>query len=163
MLIHRTLAVCALSGLALSGCRRSPAPIANADREAIHLAVDNFTKAVLAGDFATAASEYAENGMLLPPNAPIVEGRPAIESFFARFGKVTTFNEKFVELEASGDLAYARLTYDLSMTPPGTTARLNDTGKLILIFRKQINGSWLVSRGIWNSDVGIKTVVATTK
>ena len=47
MLIHRTLAVCALSGLALSGCRRSPAPIANADREAIHLAVDNFTKAVV--------------------------------------------------------------------------------------------------------------------
>src|SRR2546423_1714508 len=158
MRMHRVLAGCALSGLVLSGCRGSPTPFANADREAIQLAVDNFTKAVLAGDFATAASEYADDGMLLPPNAPIVQGRPAIESFAASFGKVTTFNEKIVELEARGDLAYARLTYDLAMTPPGSAAALNDTGKLILIFRKQINGSWRVWRGIWNSDVSIKTV-----
>jgi uncharacterized protein (TIGR02246 family) len=160
MLIHRSLTLFALAGLALSGCEGTPAPIANADRDTIRLMVDNFTKAVVAGDFATAASYYAEDGMVLPPNAAPIEGRPAIQSFLASFPKITTFNQKIVELVASGDLAYARLTYQLSTMPAGATAPLNDSGKAIIILRKQINGTWLITREILNSDLAIKTVVA---
>ena|SRR2546423_2757689 len=160
MLIHRSLSLLALSGLVLSGCGGTPAPIANADRDTIHLMVDNFTKAVVAGDFATAASYYAEDGMILPPNATTIEGRAAIQSFLTSFPKITAFSQKIVEMEVSGDLAYARLTYQLSTMPPGAKAPLNDVGKVIIIMRKQINGTWSTTRGIFNSDLSIKTVVA---
>jgi uncharacterized protein (TIGR02246 family) len=161
MLIHRTVAVFALAGLAVLGCEGTPAPLADVDRDTIRLVVDNFTKAVLAGDFATAASYYSEDGMMMPPNAPVIEGRPAIQSFLTGYPKITAFNQKIVELNAVNDLAYARLTYALSMMPPGARAPLNDAGKVIIILRKQINGTWLTTRGIWNSDLTGRTVIAS--
>src|SRR5687768_15799419 len=105
MRIHRSLAAFALVVLGLSACQR--AQLADRDRDAIHAAVENFTKAVLAGDFNTAASYYTEDGMMMPPNGPVVEGRPAISSFLAGFPKITAFSNNIVELEAKGDLAYA--------------------------------------------------------
>lgn len=56
MPFHRRLAVFALAGLGLSACQPLSERLADADRDAIHAAVDNFTRAVLAGDFNTAAS-----------------------------------------------------------------------------------------------------------
>ncbi len=160
MPIHRRLAVFALAGLALFACQRVSARLADADRDAIHLAVANFTKAVLAGDFTTAASYYAEDGMVMPPNAPVVQGRAAIATFLASFPKITAFTQNIVELEANGDLGYARITYSLTTMPPGAKTPLNDTGKVIIILRKQINGTWLTTRGIWNSDLTGRTSVA---
>lgn len=163
MLIHRRVAAFALAGLALSGCQRAPESLADVDRDTIHLAVDNFTKAVLAGDFATAASYYSEDGMMMPPNGPVIEGRAAIQSFLTGYPKITAFSQKIIELEARSDLAYARLNYELSMMPPGAKAPLNDAGKVIIILRKQINGTWLTTRGIWNSDLTARTVIASGK
>ncbi|MFL5638555.1 MAG: YybH family protein [Gemmatimonadaceae bacterium] len=160
MLTQRTLGFFAVVGLAFVACTKTPAPVANADRDTIRLMVDNFTKAVAAGDFATAASYYAEDGMILPPNAPTIEGRAAVQSFLTSFPKITGFTQRVVELETNGDLGYARLTYQLSTTPPGAKAPLNDTGKAIIILRKQINGTWLTTRAILNSDLAIKTLVA---
>ena len=161
MPINRTLAGFVLAGLALSGCQGVSTRLADADRDAIHLAVDNFTKAMLVGDFATAASYYAEDGMMLPPNAPVIQGRAAIQSFLAGYPRITAFKQDIAELEASGRLAYARLTYTLTMTPPGAKAPLNDNGKIIIIMRKQTNGTWLTTRGIWNSDLTGRTVISS--
>jgi uncharacterized protein (TIGR02246 family) len=161
MAVHRGFAVFALAVLGLSACQRVTERLADADRDAIHVAVNGFTKAVLAGDFNTAASYYAEDGMLLPPNGLVVQGRPAISSFFAGFPKITAFTNNIVELEANGDLAYARLTYALTTMPPGAKVPLNDTGKVIIILRKQINGTWLTTRGIWNSDITGRTIITS--
>jgi uncharacterized protein (TIGR02246 family) len=160
MRIHRRLALVALALLGLSACQGGGSGLADRDRDAIHTSVDGFTKAVLAGDFTTAASYYTEDGMLLPPNGPVVEGRPAISSFLAGFPKITGFTQNIVELDANGDLGYARLTYALTTMPPGAKAPLNDTGKVIIILQKQLNGTWLTSRGIWNSDLTGKTIIA---
>jgi uncharacterized protein (TIGR02246 family) len=160
MLTHRAVAVLAIVGLSVSGCQKVSTRIADADRDAIHLMVDNFSKAVVAGDFATAASYYAEDGMVLPPNAPIVQGRAAIQSFLAGFPKIVAFKQDIAELEANGDLGYARLTFNLTTTPPGARAPLNDTGKAIIILRKQINGTWLTTRAIFNSDLTGQTTIS---
>lgn len=157
--VHRGLAVFAFAVLGLSSCQPISERLADADRDAIHAAVNGFTKAVLAGDFNTAASYYAQDGMMMPPNGPVVEGRPAISSFLAGFPKITAFSQNIVELEANGDLAYARLTYALTTMPAGAKAPINDSGKLIIIMRKQPNGTWLTSRGIWNSDVTGRTII----
>jgi hypothetical protein len=52
MKIHRTTLYAAICGLVLTGCAASAASISEADRNAMHSTVDNFTKAILSGDFA---------------------------------------------------------------------------------------------------------------
>lgn len=153
MLIHRTLGVVALSGLALSACQRGPAPLTDADRNAIRAVVANFDTALLAGEWPAVVSVYAEDGMLLPPNAPAVQGRAAIENFLRGLPKITAFKQSVVEIEGQGDLVYPRGTYEMTMMPPGATAPLKDTGKVLAVWRKQPDGSWLVLRVMWNSDL----------
>src|SRR2546428_4083276 len=84
MLIHRTLAVVALAGLALSACQRGAAPLTDVDRNAIRAVVANFDKAVLAGDSPAVVSVYAVDGMLLPPNRPAARGMSAMQYATAR-------------------------------------------------------------------------------
>ena len=153
MLTHRTVAFLVLGVLSISACQKVSTRIDDADRDAIQLMVDNFSKALVAGDFATATSYYTEDGMVLPPNAPIIQGRAAIQSLLVGFPKIVAFKQNITELEANGDLAYARLTYNLTTTPPGAKSPINDTGKGIIILRKQTNGTWLTSRSVFNSDL----------
>jgi len=153
MLPRRTLAVLVLSGLALSACQQGPTPLTDADRNAIRTVVANFDKAVLAGEWPAVVSVYAEDGMLLPPNGPAVQGRAAIRKFFDGFPKITVFRQSVVEIEGQGDLAYPRGTYEMTMMPPGAKAALTGTGKVIAVWRKQPDGSWLVLRVMWNSDL----------
>jgi uncharacterized protein (TIGR02246 family) len=159
MPLNRRLAFLALAGLGLSACQPLSERLADSDRQAIQAAVDGFTKAVLANDFTTAASYYAEDGMMLPPNGPVVQGRSAISALLDGFPPITAFTNTIVELEANGDLAYARLTYAMTMTPPGAKVPLNDSGKVLIILRKQANGGWLTMRGMWNSDLTGRTVI----
>jgi ketosteroid isomerase-like protein len=89
-------------------------------------------------DWAKIASLYATDGMVLPTNAPAVQGRPAIQQYFSGFPVVTSFRQELVEADGVGNLAYARST--------------SEFGKAVTIWRKQPDNSWLVIRGIWNSD-----------
>ena len=159
MFNHRAHLVLAVSALLVTTCGRT-SPIADADRETIHTEVDNFTKAMLAGDFATAASYYSEDAILLPPNAPLIEGRPAIQSFLTTYPRISAFTQKIIELETSGRLGWARLTYDLTMTPQGSSTPLHDTGKTVIILRKQTNATWQITRAIWNSDLTARVVIS---
>jgi hypothetical protein len=47
----------------------------------------------------------------------------------------------------------------MTTMPPGAKAPLTDTGKIIIIMRKQPNATWLTTRGIWNSDLTGRTVI----
>ena len=153
MPVRRMLALLALLTAALSACRPGPIPLTDADRNAIRAVVANFDKAVLAGDWPAVVSVYAEDGMLLPPNASTVQGRAAIQNFFSAFPKITEFKRSLVEIEGQGDLAYPRATYEMTMMPPGAKAPLKDRGKVIAVWRKQPDGSWRVLRVMWNSDL----------
>src|SRR3982751_4241027 len=73
MRIAPTLAVTAFLTSALAACAaNAPSSFSDADRAAIRAAVDSFTTAIKNGDFAAAASYYAENGVFMPPNAPAI-------------------------------------------------------------------------------------------
>ena len=153
MLVRRILALFAFLVPALPACRPGPAPLTDADRNGIRAVVANFDKAVLAGDWPAVVSVYAEDGILLPPNMPAVQGRAAIQSFFGAFPKLTAFKQSVIEVEGQGDLAYPRGTYEMTTMPPGAKAPLKDTGKVIAVWRKQPDGSWRVLRVMWNSDL----------
>ena len=153
MLMRRTVALLVFLSPVLSACQPRSAALTDADRSGIQAVTDNFAKAALAADWAAAASAYTEDGIVLPPNGPAVQGRAAIQTFLAAFPKLTSFKLSLVEIDGHGDLAYTRGTYELTLLPPGAKGPVRDTGKFLEIRRKQPDGSWPVVRDIWNSDL----------
>ncbi|MBC8166322.1 MAG: SgcJ/EcaC family oxidoreductase [Bryobacteraceae bacterium] len=153
MQIRRSLALAILSALGLSGCTKAPATFTDADRTAIRSMIEEFTSAVSKGDFVTAASLYAEDGVAMPPNAPAAEGRAAIQKVLEGFGRPQAFSQPVVEIDGVGDLAYARVNYELTFTPPKATAPVTDKGKVLIVMRKQSDGNWRTTRAMHNSNL----------
>ena len=152
MRTDRTVIVAIFFASALSACAaKGPAAFTEADRTAIRATIDSFTNAIKKGDYATAASYYTEDAVFMPPNLPTVEGRAGIQSNFEGLGRVSAFSQPVVEVQGVGDLAYAVLNFDLTITPPNFTTPMTDKGKVLIILRKQPNGRWLTSRAIFNS------------
>jgi hypothetical protein len=85
MLIHSALmSIVLLTGLVVSACHRGsgPVPLTDADRNAIRDRVPSFDKSVLAANWPAVVSVYTEDGILMPPHAPEVQGRAAMQKFF---------------------------------------------------------------------------------
>lgn len=142
-----------VAALAFTACQPAgPAGLSEADRAAIAEVSKTFLDAARASDWQTVAGTYTENAILMPPNAPIVEGRANIQTFFEGFPPLTDFNLENVEVEGSGDFAYVRGTYSMTITLPGMDP-MPDTGKYIEIRQKQADGSWLLHRDIFSSDL----------
>jgi uncharacterized protein (TIGR02246 family) len=139
--------------LTAAGCQPSQAGLTDADRTAIRARIEDFDKAMVAADVPAVVSAYTEDAVLFPPNAPMVRGRAAIQKFFERSPKITRFEQNVVEIEGRGDLAYPWGTFETTMLPPGAKGPAQDKGKVLSVWRKQGDGSWLASRVSWNSDL----------
>jgi uncharacterized protein (TIGR02246 family) len=157
MFMHRVFSSAAFLAFVLGGCERrvGPAPLTDADRNAMRGLVVNFDKAVLAANWPAVVSVYTEDGILMPPNAPEVQGRAAMLKFFEGFPKITEFKQSVTEIEGGTDLVYVRGTYEMTMSPPGAKSPQRDVGKVLAVWRKQPDGSWLVSRVSWNPDLAL--------
>ena len=150
---HAPLCVSAL--LLTAATCGSPAPAGLTDREksAIDSLEHTFTALTMKGDFGgLVAQYYADDAVVLPPNAAAVTGHAAIEAFFRTFPPISNFQLRTEEVVGAGDVAYARGHYAMTMTPSGGTA-IADSGKYLEVWRKQKDGSWKVARDMYNSDV----------
>lgn len=125
-----------------------------ADEQAIRGHVDRWLQLVKAKDAAGIAGMYAEDGAVMPPNAPIGKGRAAIqeawESMMRTPGFDLTFAPEEIVVSSSGDMALDRGTYRLTIAPGGATQ--TDTGKYVVVWRK-IGGEWKAAADIFNSDL----------
>jgi ketosteroid isomerase-like protein len=81
-----------------------------------------------------------------------VQGKDAIRKFLEGFPKMTEFKQTVEEIQGDQEYAYPRGTYQTTFTPPGSKRPVKDKGKVLAVWRKQSDGSWKVSRVIWNSD-----------
>jgi uncharacterized protein (TIGR02246 family) len=126
----------------------------SADEQAIRGQVARWLQLVKAKDAAGIAELYAEDGAVMPPNAPIGKGRTAIQQTWASIMRTPGFSLTFVPeeivLSSSRDLALDRGTYRLTMAPHGATQ--TDTGKYVVVWRK-IGGDWKAVADIFNSDL----------
>lgn len=122
------------------------------DTEAIRSSTDAFVEAVTAANWDSVAALYTEDAVVMPPNAPAVTGRSAIREWLASFPPISAFDLQVEEVEGRGDLAYARGTLTMELNPPGAANPIQDRGKYIEIRRRQEDGSWLISRDIFNSN-----------
>jgi ketosteroid isomerase-like protein len=144
--------ICAGLGAA---CQTEPEPagLSEADRAAIRRNLGNFVKNAQArprNDRAS-ASYYEEGAVMLAPNQAPIRGRAAIQVFLASFPPFSDYRLETLELEGRGDMAYERGTTSMPLTAPGQPPAAWRSHYLV-IWRKQGDGSWKVSREIFTPD-----------
>jgi ketosteroid isomerase-like protein len=125
-----------------------------ADEKAIRGQVDRWLLLIKAKDAAAIAELYAEDGAVMPPNAPISKGRAAVQQTWASLmgtpGFGLTFVPEQIIVSSSGDMALDRGTYSLAVAPNGTAQ--TDTGKYVVVWRK-VGSEWKAAADIFNSDL----------
>jgi uncharacterized protein (TIGR02246 family) len=163
------LTVSILTGAALLGaCNRSssqsrpaadaPTPLAATELAAIRATDTAFSSAVASGNAAGVAAIYLPDAHLLPPNAPAVQGRDAIQKFWGGLlgAYQVTIDVTSDEIEGRGDLAYARGHYTLDGTPKAKgTPPLHDQGKFLEILRRRPDGGWHYAVDMYSSDLPV--------
>lgn len=147
---------CLLAALAIA-CRPAPPDLTDEDRTAIRAVTDSFMSWSHVGNDSAVASLYTPTGVLMPPNAPVVEGRAAIRAFFEQYPPMPDFILSNTEIDGRGDLVYVRGTYSFSLPAQGRTPAMTDRGKFIEIRRRQPDGRWLLQADIFNSDIPLPT------
>ena len=123
------------------------------DEGAVRQALDTEMKAANAADAAGWASVYTQDAIVLRPHAPAVQGREAIQQWLATLPRISNAKAEGVELVGVGDLAYLRGPYTMTFSIPGVPAPIDEQGKFLQIYRKQSDGSWKMTREIYNSDL----------
>ena len=152
MNILKSAALLAAGLVALAGCQKG-AVDTKADEAAIRAATTAWVTAYNNGDGEAMAANYAEDAVLLPPNAPAVTGRTAIREFLETDSQNTRGQGlKFNipgdgPVQVSGDLAYESGSASVVDASGATVA----TAKYIGVFNK-IDGKWLLVRDTWNMD-----------
>ncbi len=103
---------------------------------------------------------YADNAVLLPPNAPIATDKKSIrESWAGLLGPHTSVSWRWskVEVSQSGELGYIYGTYKLAIVASIQSDAVNDTGKFLEIWKKQPSGKWKCIVDTYNSDLPVPT------
>jgi uncharacterized protein (TIGR02246 family) len=126
----------------------------DADRAAIRRVTSEILAAVNASDRGRLLAVWADDGVLMPPNRPAVQGRDALERHFREVFAERRFRFSFTlgDVELAGDVAFERLAYAASAWPTGGGPAVDDAGKGLHVYRRQPDGGWKLVLDIWNSD-----------
>ena len=123
-----------------------------ADEAAIRAQSVSWAKAYNGGDAVGVAAQYADDALLMPPGAPGVRGRAAIQAYFtkdiaASHAAGVVFNlDPHTDVGVAGNTGWESGTY--TATIKGTVV---ESGKFLSVSRKQ-GGSWHYIRDTWNAD-----------
>ena len=111
-------------------------------------------EAALAGDWKTLVELFTEDVVMMGPNSPIIQRRSALmEMLESSSMTVTEHVVELVEVDGYGDIAYGRATWKETFSIEGVAEPIKEEGKILGIFRKQPDGSWLIAIWSWNSDL----------
>jgi ketosteroid isomerase-like protein len=109
--------------------------------------------AVNSGDAATAASLYADDALLLPPDTEPIHGRAGIEAFFVEFVKLQpSISLETLRIEEGGGLAANGGRYKLELRLPGAPEPSTDIGQYVGVFKRQADGSLKYIMDTWNTN-----------
>jgi ketosteroid isomerase-like protein len=128
-----------------------PRGLSAADVASIKAADKAWGEAALARDWDKVAALYTTDAILLPPNAPAVEGRENIRKNLANFPPLSKMDITVLETRGEGNLAYVRGAYTMTI-PVEKGDLITETGKFLEIRLRQPNGEWLLYRDMYSSD-----------
>ncbi len=130
----------------------STASLAGDPRAHIDETVIKFVAAFNAGDAATVAGFYSEDGAVFPPGGARADGRAAIQQFWqgAIDSGMKIDDLHAVEVDARQDLASEVGVFTLSVPGEGGTMT-KVSGKYIVTW-KRAGHTWQLYRDIWNTN-----------
>jgi uncharacterized protein (TIGR02246 family) len=147
------IAIVVGAALILSGCNTAPAAVdTTADEAALKAATDTWLAAYNAGDVEKIVALYTEDGVLMPPHAPVAKGHAGIRAFIAadtagaKAAGVKLVNQGSI-VGVVGDTGWESGSY----TTTDATGATVDSGSYMSVSRK-VGGKWLYFRDIYNSD-----------
>lgn len=154
--MSRRTAVRLATGLSavLIACQPAPGPLTPEEVAAVATVSEQFVALVRAQDWDAVSQLYTEDAVVMSPNEGMVRGRAAIREWLGSFPPLTEFTLADDRIEGVGDLAYAIGRYVLAVAIEGVPA---DTGKYVVVLRKQDDGAWKLSVDIFNSDIPLPT------
>ncbi|UCG62482.1 MAG: SgcJ/EcaC family oxidoreductase [Candidatus Zixiibacteriota bacterium] len=157
MSVYRLLVIALVLSFITIACAQAPQVDTKAEAEKIQQVVEAWQEAVAARDIDACTSFYAPDGVEMLSNSPAAEGPEAIYQWYADWIFDTTitnsFHTDFIEVAASGDLAYERGTWQFVMeTEDGP---IEDYGKYVIVWKK-IDGEWKALIDISNSDIPLE-------
>ena len=152
----RTIVLFALA-LALSACSGSDDSMqaeVSASKTELGQMNRDFAAALNAKDAQAAAALYAEDAVLIPPGEPLVRGRDAIEDYWRaaiEAGDIRDVSVETMDALSSGSLGYETGSFVLTANGPDGEA-VTDRGRYIELLRREPDGRWLSTHGIWNAS-----------
>ncbi len=155
-LTMRLATVLPCSVVLLAGCTAPPALDLEAERNALMNADRSWYEAysVSQDPVQAFADKVVDDAVLLPPDAPIAEGKDAIRSAIAGLVAMPGFTVSWMpaaaDVGSGGDLGYTRGTYEMSFDGPDEPVHI--VGKYLTVWKKQADGTWMVVADMFNAD-----------
>lgn len=145
----------------ISGCAPPAASDTRAaDEQAIRKLDAEWSATAGKKDVDGAVAYYADDAILLPPNAPAAKDKAAIKNMWRGLlsaASAISWTPERVEVAQSGDLAY--LTGSYAMTIAGPDGKpLQDKGKMVEVWKKQADGKWKAVADMFSSDLPLPVV-----
>jgi uncharacterized protein (TIGR02246 family) len=109
--------------------------------------------AVKAGDAAAIGALYTSDALVLAPDQEIATGRAGAEKVFGGMLKAGAKNVSLhtETVERAGDYAIETGTVTVAMQPEGKPAQTS-SGKYVVVWKRQSDGTWQLHRDIWNDN-----------
>jgi len=145
MLLAAAAGAASLAGCSQQAAKADPAQKA-AVADQIRALEAGWNKDYANRDLNRAVGHYSGDGALMPAGMDRLDGPKAIRAGLEPLVKDPNFQISFradrVEVAGSGDLAYTRGSYRMTMTDPKTKQPRVETGNYITTYKKQADGSW---------------------
>ncbi len=145
--------------LALAAIACAPQVDVKAEKAAIEIMLADWVEVTNQGGEAGAdgyASFVTEDAVFLPPNEVRIEGRAGVREMILQFTLAEDFSIDWkatsIEVAADGKLAYTNGVFEYSLKDAAGNP-VSDKGKFVDVFKKQADGSWKCSLGMWSSDL----------
>lgn len=149
------LTVCCLLFL-VPGCSKEQPDTRAVDQAAIRAADVAFSKAVETKQLEAAIAFYADEAVVMIPNAPMLSTKEAIRKSFSDLSAMPGMAMKWevtkVEAARSGDFGYSVGTYEMTMND-AKGKPVTDRGKYATMWKKQADGGWKAVVDISNTDL----------
>ncbi len=160
---YTTVICVTFSSVLLCACTQSSVDL-EAEQAALRAAADAYHAAGEALDADTFADFYASDGLILPPNEPGVSGRDGAHNFISTFaeapGAGVSFSDANIVVAASGDMGYTLADSVVKFEGPDGQA-VEEKIRDFHLWKKQ-GGEWKIAIDIWNSEIPLPVVAATS-
>jgi uncharacterized protein (TIGR02246 family) len=154
--------------LTFTGCQTAPKPEAKrdaaADTAGINALRDQFAAAFNANDAAAVAATFTDDAIIMPEHQAAVEGKPAIQAWYAAFFKENAAKIAFTpgEIQLPGDWGYERANYTFTLTQKSGQP-ISASFKYLVIVKRQADASWKYHRLIVNNNNPLPAAAAKKK